>query len=878
MPPFRSEDYVTAQASTGSNNEESLFGHVMNAAGNDVLRPLVNSAVIEPVNTLRVFGKVDELKVTPEVTYSPQWFLQNMSSGLGALVPYTIAGKAAGSTLRSVGARFAVTGEMAAFLQSEKVAFVAGAAAYDFAKPLHEGETRLGNAAGGAAAFYVFGLGNDLTKGWTGGSRIAGKLATGFAGADAQLLVSRGISQGELPTFDQFMQAGVSGASMNMVLPAVQDYTSRKMTELQVNSRFGAPVDQYMRYQQPGMSLDAHGQSLFNANPWARVRRGAYADFDAKRNMIEVPTVQESPGAVAKGLDSIAAARTGQFETQFADAAGILRQGKVDAAWQRFAETRAAQELQFHQTENIVDNANKLVQRLPNEHMAQELPAWIAPGGVSQEFRWRQEFEQFRKTDGAWRPGEKLSPKAEPFDPNGEAKAREQRLASEHEKVATELVRELQKAGFMAVFAGGSVRDEVMGRAAKDYDIATRATPDQVQHVFESLGYKTILTGKQFGVINVVAGETQFEIASLRTDGNYSDGRRPDGVKFVNSLYEDAARRDLTINAMFKDPTTGRVFDFFGGRQDIANKIIRTVGDPVKRFEEDSLRMLRIPRFASRYEFDVDPATKDAISANAERINSVSSERIREEVKGTLTTKAPLVGLDLMMETGLMRRILPEVADLTGPKAMQDPRWHPEGLTWTHTRMVLGGLVGSRWETMLAGLLHDVGKPATQQIHPDGGISNHGHAEVGAEMARGVMNRWNTSNAEKDMVVKLVADHMKLHKVQEWRKSRLIDLLGSKYFEDHVALQHADAMGTGRTDGASKSMRNWLMEQKAQFGDQATVKPLIDGKMLIDLGLKPGKQIGEIKNHALDAQREGHFADVESAMRWLRENYPDLPL
>lgn len=840
--------------------DDSPIGRAFEFASEGVVKPMLHAAIAEPLNTMRVFGEVHAFDYKQADPYSAEWFAQNVSGGLGALVPYTLAGKAAGGLMREGGARFGISGGAARLLQSEKAAFMVGAFAYDGLKPLHEGETHFGNAVGGAAGFYVFGKGNEWSKNFNPVGKVFARAGAGFLGADAHSVVSTAISQHDVPTFEQLMQAGVSGASMNVVLPVVQDRITSKLTNNQISTERGAPIDRYLqaRYGDP-TRINPELSALLDRNPWARVKLDTNADIDPKHNVITVSTVYETPGAVAKGLEQL---RTAASKPSLA------------SDWTAFRETRLNQELAAHQTENRIDSALGLTERLAPDHMVQELPAWSAPGGVSYEYRWNQEFQQHQESGGRWKPGDKVTVQ-EP-----EALAKPEAAMSEPERLATGLVRDLQKAGFLAVFAGGSVRDLVMGGKPKDYDIATRATPDQVQELFESKGYRVVLTGKQFGVINVIMGannEHTFEIASLRTDGNYSDGRRPDGVKYVNSLYEDAARRDLTINAMFRDPTTGKVFDFFGGQNDIVNRLIRTVGDPQKRFDEDRLRMMRVPRFASRYEgFRVDPDTERAVAANAERIGDVSFERIKEEVKGILTSRHPLTGLDFMMQTGLMRQVLPEVADLTGPKAMQDPTWHPEGLTWTHTRMVLSNLVGSRWETMFAGLLHDIGKPATQEIHPDGKITNYGHDHVGAEMAGKIARRFKLSNDERDHVVKLVDDHMKMHTVQDWRRARLVEFLGSKYFQDQVALQHADAVGTARPDGMSKSNRDWLMDQKSQVSETAAAKPIIDGKMLIDLGVKPGKQLGEIKNAAMDAQREGRFTDLESAQRWLSENYPQL--
>ncbi len=899
---FALKDYIFTDPP--AEEQALLVDEFMHFAGNDVLCPLVNSAVLQPCQTVTenvnrgtkaLIGEslLPEdfcLKVTAAEPYSPGWFAQSLSGGLGALVPYTIAGKLAGGTLRGAGARFEMTGTRAALMKSEKVAFMTGAFAYDGLRPVHEGESRLGNAVSGAAAFYVFGKGNDLSKNLTGIERLSARATAGFIGGDTQITVSKIISQGQLPTTEELTQAGVGGAVMNIALPVVQEYANRKITEFQTQRKSGAPVDRYLDVKHG----DAAAQSpelraLLAENEWARVRVSTHADADARSKVVDVSHVQETPGAVAKGLEHLTQARSKAHEAGFNGATAELTAGRVQDAWNQFRQVRATQELAAHQTENIVDHSLGLTDRLVPENMALELGAWPAPGGVSYEYRWRLEFQQFQDSGGKWRPGETVAA-TKPYDPERRSEAapkepltEKERSVVELERLGTGLVTDLQKAGFLAVFAGGAVRDKVMGGTAKDFDIATRATPEQVEQLFKAKGHNVILTGKQFGVINVIVEGKQFEIASLRTDGQYTDGRRPDSVRHVNSLYEDAARRDLTINSMFQDPTTNAVYDFFGGKQDIADRRIRTVGDPHKRFSEDLLRMMRVPRFASRYEgFTVEPATAEAIARKAPEITSVSAERVRDELRGILTSRHPLTGLDFMMDSGLMKAVLPEIVELTGPKAAQDPIWHPEGKTWPHTRLVVNNLTGSRWETMLAGLLHDGGKPATQQVWPDGRISNHGHAEVGATMARDICNRFKMSNAEKDVVVTLVADHMKMHNVQEWRRSRLMDLLSSPIVEDHIALQHADAMGTGRTDGLSKSNREWLVGKQQEFASAENAaqklgaKPIIDGRVLIGLGVKPGERLGQIKESALEAQREGAFTDIDSAKAWLAEKFPEV--
>lgn len=877
---------------------------------NDVLKPLAQSAVIEPVKTVaqtinraseavgvgKLFAEPAELKYEPAAPYTAAWFTQSMAGGLGALIPYTVAGKLAGGAMRSAGARLELAGATGALMRSEKAAFMAGAFAYDGLRPLHEGETRLGNAVGGAAGFYVFGVGNEWSAAFTPAGRLAARAAAGFVGADTHATVSKLISQGKIPTLEELTQAGVSGATMNIALPAVQDYTNRKLTEWQATSRFGAPVDRYLDIRHGNSAhLQLDMQALLSGNGWARVRVRQHADFDPRKNTIDVSKVYETPGAVAKGLEKIATARGDAHEAGFRQVQMELQTGNVEQAWNQFRNVRASQELAAHQTENRVDSSLSLTQRLIPEHMALEIGAWPAPGGVSYEYRWRQEFTRFQQSQGAWRPGQSLAANEVPYEPAGsrtQTKSPEEMTVNERETAVMQrdsamLIRELQQAGFLAVDAGGSVRDMVMGGTPKDFDIATRATPEQVKQVFQRHGYDMKFTGENFGVMRIEVNGREYEIATLRADGDYSDGRRPDSISFVNSLYEDAARRDLTMNAMFRDPTTGTVYDFFGGQTDIAQRRIRSVGDPAKRFEEDRLRMMRVPRFASRYEgFTVEATTAQAIRDNAQHISSVAPERVRDELRGILTSKHPITGLDFMMESGLMQHVLPEVAALTGPKAMQDPVWHPEGHTWNHTREVLRGLVGRRFETMMAGLLHDIGKPDTQVVHENGRISNHGHDAVGAEMAGRIADRLkltkNGADAEKRLIVSLVREHMNNHQARNWRRTTLMDFLSNPFVDEHIALQHADAMGTGRTDGASRSNRDWFNAKREEFRQQENAaqqlgaKPIVDGRMLIQMGQKPDPRLGEIKTKALEAQRDGEFTDVATAQDWLLRNYPEL--
>jgi len=237
---------------------------------------------------------------------------------------------------------------------------------------------------------------------------------------------------------------------------------------------------------------------------------------------------------------------------------------------------------------------------------------------------------------------------------------------------AERIVRKLQDRGFEAVYAGGCVRDMLLDVEPNDIDIATNATPDQIEGLFG----KTLSIGKAFGVIVVIEDEAEFEVATFRSDGQYSDGRRPDSVEF-SSMKEDAKRRDLTINGMFFDPISEKLYDFVGGEWDLKLKIVRLIGTAEHRINEDRLRMLRAIRFATRFNFQIEEITYQAICHQSSEINIVSAERIRDEITKTLKCNKPSVALKYLIHTGLLQEILPEVVKMIGCE--QPPEFHPEG-------------------------------------------------------------------------------------------------------------------------------------------------------------------------------------------------------
>ncbi|MEO5717622.1 MAG: CCA tRNA nucleotidyltransferase, partial [Chthoniobacterales bacterium] len=281
---------------------------------------------------------------------------------------------------------------------------------------------------------------------------------------------------------------------------------------------------------------------------------------------------------------------------------------------------------------------------------------------------------------------------------------------------ARSIVTRLRAAGHLAYFAGGSVRDLVRGQPPKDIDIATDARPEQVQKIFR----RTYAVGAHFGVIVVLENDLQFEVATFRADGVYLDGRHPTEVRF-SSPEEDARRRDFTINGMFFDPANDAVIDFVGGREDLAARLVRAIGDPAERFAEDRLRLLRAIRFATVLEFEIEGATWDAIVGAADTISTISAERIREELVRIFLSPQRTRGWDLLDASGLMKQILPEVEAMKGCE--QPPQFHPEGDVFKHTRLMLGLLPGEvSLPLVLSVLFHDIGKPRTATVDPEGRI------------------------------------------------------------------------------------------------------------------------------------------------------------
>ncbi|HLN87565.1 MAG TPA: CCA tRNA nucleotidyltransferase, partial [Candidatus Limnocylindrales bacterium] len=310
------------------------------------------------------------------------------------------------------------------------------------------------------------------------------------------------------------------------------------------------------------------------------------------------------------------------------------------------------------------------------------------------------------------------------------------------------IVQRLRQEGYQAYLAGGCVRDMLLGKTPQDYDITTNARPEQIQTIFA----ETISVGAQFGVILVLVDRQPFEVASFRHDGPYLDGRHPSQVRY-GSLEEDIQRRDFTINGMIYDPLDDRIIDLVDGRSDLARRIIRAIGNPIARFAEDRLRMIRAVRFAASLKFDIDPQTFAAIEQLAASVTQISWERIGDEVTRILTEGGARRGFELLDQCGLLTVLLPEVAAMKG--TAQSPDYHPEGDVFTHTLLLLSHL-DSPSETLAYGcLLHDIAKPVCIRWEPDR-ITFYGHTEQGAAMAEEILKRLKRGRAVWERVAYLV--------------------------------------------------------------------------------------------------------------------------
>ncbi len=458
---------------------------------------------------------------------------------------------------------------------------------------------------------------------------------------------------------------------------------------------------------------------------------------------------------------------------------------------------------------------------------------------------------------------------------------------------AISIVRTLRERDHKAYLVGGCVRDLLLGREPADYDVSTSATPNEVANIF----YDSYAVGAQFGVVLVpqptprwdAAGAPEppirdatgyvsphayvVEVSTFRADIGYTDGRHPDQVQFCLVPREDVGRRDFTINGLLLDPITDEVLDFVNGRKDLEAGIIRTIGDPERRFAEDKLRMLRAVRFAARFGYAIEPATFQATQKLASQINQVSRERVRDELSKMLTEGRARQAFLLLDETGLLREVLPEIVAMKGVE--QPPQFHPEGDVFVHTLLLLDKLPHPCPVTLAWGaLLHDVGKPATFRIAPDR-IRFDGHVDVGVKIAEDICRRLRFSNDDTEQILALVDNHMRFAHVQQMKESTFKRFVRMSRFDEHLQLHRLDCEASHGNLASYSFTREKIASMPREIMQPAL---LINGDDLIALGYKPGPQFKKILSAVEDGQLEGRLHSKEEATAFVGIEFPNKEL
>ncbi len=433
------------------------------------------------------------------------------------------------------------------------------------------------------------------------------------------------------------------------------------------------------------------------------------------------------------------------------------------------------------------------------------------------------------------------------------------------------IAHKLKEKGHQVFFVGGCVRDVLIGIRPKEIDLATSATPDEIKKMFKNV----VLVGEKFGVSIINIGDNEYHVSTFREDEAYIDGRHPTGVKF-SGPEQDANRRDFTINALFWEPIDSKLYDYTGGLNDLNSGIIRAVGEPLKRFTEDKLRILRCARFAAHLGFAIDRDTYDAITQIKEPVSGVSKERIRDEFEKIFKAKSPSIAFEFLYQLNVLKNIVPELCSMKN--VPQPKEYHPEGDVWTHTMLALdlaakeASEKDSKRLLMWSILLHDVGKPKTITYPKDDKdrIRFNGHDAEGAKFARAILENLRLSNKDTDDICKIIGNHMRYGKASEIRKGRLRFLMeqDGDLFESEMDLNYFDAKAS------HGDLSNWkyLKSEFEAFKNQKSFpKALVDGAFLISIGMKPSSDFSLIIEKAREAQLEGCFKDEKGAKAFVKK-------
>lgn len=425
--------------------------------------------------------------------------------------------------------------------------------------------------------------------------------------------------------------------------------------------------------------------------------------------------------------------------------------------------------------------------------------------------------------------------------------------------IASSLVEKLRKNSFSAYLVGGCVRDMVLGKTPSDFDITTSATPEEIRKVFPHC----IDVGASFGVMVVVEENMEFELATFREERNYEDGRRPEFIRYSKTVREDISRRDFTVNALLYDPEKELILDYTNGVEDLKKGILQAIGDPVTRFSEDYLRMLRAVRFAVRLDLQIEEKTFEAVKKLAHKVKFLSAERVRDELEKMLCGKNPHKAFMLLSRLGLLKEILPEVEALHGVE--QPPKYHPEGDVFTHTMLLLEHIAYPNAEVAWSALLHDVGKKDTFRVI-EGRIRFFGHEEKGSKMAEEILQRLKLPSRTIKNVVKAIANHMRFSHVKVMRQSKWRQYLADSNFPLELELHRLDCMA------CHCMVENYLVmldriHDLALSGTTPVPKAFLTGKDLLKMGLSPSPRLGKILKKIEEMQLEGAISTREEAIK-----------